>query len=263
MRFLRSLIFQIVFVLNCTFWFLAAMLAWVMPTAAMFVFARGWARSSIWLHSLITGARVEIRGRERIPQGAVLVAAKHYSAWETMALLLFFPRITYTLKQQLIRVPLFGWHLLKARQIPIDRAKGSQALAKMQARAKSAAAEGCQMAIFPEGTRRMVGAEPAYKYGVARLYALLDVPCVPIALTSGLAWPRNTFFHNPMPIIVEFLEPIPPGLSQQEFQSRLQLAIETNTNRLLREAGYTGPLADPATGLTPALTAPDPVPEAM
>lgn len=235
---LRSAAFQIAFYANCTFWFLAAILAWPFPSGAMMWFARSWARTSLFLHEVITGARVEFRGVERIPAGPVLVASKHYSAWETMALLLFFPKATYILKRELISTPLFGWHLLKAEQIPIDRGQRAQAMAKMQLYAKSAVERGRQLLIFPEGTRRKVGAKPDYKFGVARLYTQLGVPCVPIAMTSGLAWPRNTLLHYPRPILVEFLEPIPAGLPAAEFFERMREAIETNTNRLLAEAGY-------------------------
>jgi len=235
---IRSVLFHIAFYINCTFWFIAAMIAWVLPSDAMMWFARAWARSSLFLHEKITGARVEFRGVERIPTGPVLVAAKHYSAWETMALLLFFPKATYILKRELLRLPLFGWHLLKGEQVPIDRGQRAQALVKMQGRAKIAIDKGRQMLIFPEGTRRKVGAPPDYKYGVARLYAQLGVPCVPVAMTSGLAWPRNTLLHYPRPILVEFLEPIPAGLDPNVFFERMRDVIESNTNRLLKEAGY-------------------------
>lgn len=235
---LRSALFHVAFYLNCTFWFVGAMLAWPFPSDVMMWFARSWARTSLSLHEIITGARVEFRGLERIPNGPVLVAAKHYSAWETMALLLFFPKATYILKRELLRVPLFGWHLIKAEQIPIDRGQRAQAMAKMQDEAKAAMGRGRQLLIFPEGTRRKVGAAPDYKYGVARLYGQLGVACVPVAMTSGLAWPRNTLLHFPRPILVEFLEPIPAGLEPGDFFKRVQTAIETNTNRLLAEAGY-------------------------
>lgn len=235
---LRSVVFHAAFYVNCTFWFLAAMLAWPFRSDVMMWFARSWARTSLFLHEIITGARVEFRGVERIPKGPLLVAAKHYSAWETMALLLFFPKATYILKRELLRLPLFGWHLLKAEQIPIDRGQRAQALAKMQAYAKRAITNGRQIIIFPEGTRRKVGAEPNYKFGVARLYGKLGVACVPVAMTSGLAWPRNTFLHFPRPILVEFLDPIPAGLEPEDFFSRIQETIERHTDRLLAEAGY-------------------------
>jgi 1-acyl-sn-glycerol-3-phosphate acyltransferase len=237
--FLRSLIFQIVFFTFCTLWFILSIAAWFMPRGSMHLFAHGWARVVLWLHRVIIGARLEIRGRERIPEGSLLVAAKHQSAWETMALLLPFKKSTYILKQELLDIPLFGRHLKCADQIAIDRGQKAQALVKMMAEAKTRIAEGAQIIIFPEGTRRPAGAVPDYKFGAARLYSRLNVPCLPVAMTSGLAWPRGSFLQYPRPILVEFLDPIPPGLPMEEFQRRMQEAIETNTDRLLAEAGFT------------------------
>jgi 1-acyl-sn-glycerol-3-phosphate acyltransferase len=231
---LRSLVFQIVFFTFCTLWFILAIAAWFMPRGSMHLFAHGWARVVLWLHQVIIGARLEIRGRERIPEGSILVAA-----WETMALLLPFRKSTYILKQELLDIPLFGRHLKCADQIAIDRGQKAQALVKMMAEAKTRLAEGAQIIIFPEGTRRPAGALPDYKFGAARLYTRLNVPCLPVAMTSGLAWPRGSFLQYPRPILVEFLEPIPPGLPMEEFQRRMQEAIETNTDRLLAEAGFT------------------------
>lgn len=236
---LRSLIFNIVFVTFNSLWFILAIAAWFMPRGSMHLFARGWARVVVWLHRVIIGARLEIRGRERIPEGPILVAAKHQSAWETIALLLPFKKSTYILKQELLDIPLFGRHLKCADQIAIDRGQRAQALAKMMVEAKARLAEGAQIIIFPEGTRRPAGAVPNYKIGATRLYTRFNVPCIPIAMTSGLAWPRSSFLHYPRPILVEFLEPIPAGLPAAEFQQRMQEAIETNTDRLLAEAGFT------------------------
>lgn len=237
---IRSILFHIVFYINCTFWFVATCICLPFPSGMTMAFARGWARSSIFFHRIITGATVEFRGQENIPAGPVLVAAKHQSAWETMTLLLFFPKATYILKRELLRIPLFGWHLQKAEQIPIDRGNRGEALAAMLSRTKAAVERGRQILIFPEGTRSAVGAPPNYKYGIARVYEALGIPCLPIAMTSGLAWPRNTFLHYPRPIIVEFLPLIPAGLPPEEFHARMQTMIEENTNRLLAEAGYEG-----------------------
>lgn len=234
----RSVLFNLLFYPYCAFWFIVAIGTWPFPTGAIMMVARGWARGALWLHALTTGARFEFRGIERVPKGSFILAAKHQSAWETMGLLLHVPYPTYILKRELLRLPLFGWHLLKAKQIPIDRGQRQQALAKMQAHAREAVARGAQIMIFPEGTRTKVGAPPDYKFGVARMYAQLNVPCLPVALTSGLAWPRNTFLHFPRRIIVEYLEPIPAGLPPEVFFERLKTAIEDNTNRLLAEAGY-------------------------
>lgn len=235
---LRSALFHLLFYPYCAFWFIVAIGTWPFPVGAIMQVARLWARGALWLHAITTGARFEFRGVERVPQGSFILAAKHQSAWETMGLLLHVPYPTYILKRELLRLPLFGWHLLKAKQIPIDRGQRQQALAKMQAHAKEAVQRGAQIMIFPEGTRKKVGAPPDYKFGVARMYEQLGVPCLPVAMTSGLAWPRNTLLHYPRRIIVEYLDLIPAGLPAEVFFARLRETIETNTNRLLAEAGY-------------------------
>ena len=119
--------------------------------------------------------------------------------------------------------------------IPVDRGAGSQALSDMtSARARKSAAA-ASSSSFPEGTRRPAGAEPRYKFGVAHLYAEIGVPCVPVALNSGLFWPRRAFRRFPGTIVVEFLDPIPPGLDKDAFFQRLQSDIETATARLVAE----------------------------
>ena len=119
--------------------------------------------------------------------------------------------------------------------IPINRSAGAQAIPKMMRHARQAMKEGRQIIIFPEGTRRAVDAPPDYKYGVARIYDELKVPCVPIALNSGLFWPRRKFLRYPGTIIVEILDPIEPGLAAKDFLARLQAVIETATARLIAE----------------------------
>ena len=103
-----------------------------------------------------------------------------------------------------------------------------------------AVAEGRQIIIYPEGTRRPAGAPPNYKFGVVYLYTELGVSCVPVAVNTGLFWPRRTFLRYPGTATLEFLEPIPPGLDGETFRNRLQEAIETATNRLIAEARARG-----------------------
>lgn len=241
MIYIRSAVFHVLFYINCTAWFLVAILAWPFPGTVMLQFARWWAVSSIYLHEVVTGAEVEIRGMEHIPVGPCLVAAKHQSAWETMALLAFFPLPSYIMKRELLFVPLFGWHLMKAGQVAINREDKKRALSAIVEATTKAFARGRQILIFPEGTRRKVGAPPHYRYGVAKIYeGLRTAACMPVAIVSGLAWPRNTLLHFPRKIIVEFLPAIPPGLPTEQFFEQVQSAIEDNTNRLAAEAGYRG-----------------------
>ena len=235
MVFVRSILFQILFYLNLSALLLAAIPTLLMPPRAIIEMAKLWGRTSLWLLRVVCGTRVEFRGLEKIPQGPLIVAAKHQSTWETFALLSLFDHPVFIVKRELMWIPLFGWFMWKGRMIAVDRSAGSQALAAMTKRARQVIRGGRQLFIFPEGTRRPAGAEPQYKFGVAHLYAEIGVPCVPVALNSGLFWPRRSFRRLPGTIVVEFTDPIPPGLDKQTFYARLQNEIETATARLIAE----------------------------
>ncbi|MEJ2434313.1 MAG: lysophospholipid acyltransferase family protein, partial [Pseudolabrys sp.] len=198
--------------------------------------AKTWGRINLLLLRAVVGLDYEIRGREKIPPGAVLVAAKHQSTWETFALLPLFDDPTFILKRELQWIPIFGWYTVKGRMVPVDRRAGAQALTAMTERARIELARGRQLIIFPEGTRRPAGAEPRYKHGVAQLYVAEGVPCVPVALNSGLFWPRRSLKLRPGKVVVEILDSIAPGLDREVFFQRLKGEIEEATARLIEEA---------------------------
>ena len=177
--------------------------------------------------------------RRKIPKTPCIVACKHQSLWETFALNAVLDDPIYVLKRELMWIPLFGWYMWKAGSIPVDRSAGMAALARMTAHAQKALAgpRPRQLVIFPEGTRRPPGAEPAYKPGIVHLYNRAGLPCVPVALNSGVFWPRRSLRRLPGTIVVEFLDPIPAGLDRKNFLPRLQDAIETACARLLQETG--------------------------
>jgi 1-acyl-sn-glycerol-3-phosphate acyltransferase len=241
----RSLLFNLLFYLNLILWMIAILPVFLLDRMVLTRAAQAWARSSLWLMRAIVGTHVEFRGVEKIPPGGLIVASKHQSLWETFALFTLFDDPTYILKRELMWIPLFGWYIRKADMVPIDRKAGSLALADMNARAREAVANGRQILIFPEGTRRPAGAPPAYKFGVAHLYRNLGVPCVPVALNAGLFWPRRKFIRRPGTIVVEILDPIGPGLPRDEFFKRLQASIETASDRLYREGLATAGLPSP------------------
>ena len=140
------------------------------------------------------------------------------------------------LKRELSWFPFFGWFIFKFRMIRVKRSAGSAALKRMIADAREAAKANRQIVIFPEGTRRAIGAEPAYKPGTAALYLALGLPCVPVALNSGLYWPRRKFLRFPGTVIVEFLPAIPAGLPRKEFSAKLQVASKTRQSGLSPKA---------------------------
>ncbi|HEY6257155.1 MAG TPA: 1-acyl-sn-glycerol-3-phosphate acyltransferase [Xanthobacteraceae bacterium] len=232
---IRSVLFNLLFYLNLVVLLLAALPTLVLPRGAIRWIVRLWARSNHWLLRRICGITFELRGLERIPEGPLLVASKHQSLWETFALFPLFADPAFILKRELMWLPFFGWYAWKADMIPVDRGARSQALAAIAACAKIELARGRQIVIFPEGTRRPAGAAPSYKYGIVHLYAESAVACLPIALNSGLFWPRRSIRRYPGTIVAEFLDPIPPGLDKQVFSERLQQVIEAATARLVEE----------------------------
>ena len=240
---MRAFLFNVIFYLTTVLFLglgsplLFGPRSWAMAALALH------ARTELWLLKTIVGTKLEVRGREKLPNGACLVASKHQSAWETFALIPLFRDPAYLMKRELFYVPFHGWFSYKFKMIPVDRDKGPTALRRMLAEAKTRAAVGREIVIFPEGTRRAPGAPPDYKTGVFLLYEALQIPCMPVALNSGLFWPRRSFKRYPGTIVVEFLDPIPPGLPKREFLPRLQETIETASNRLIAEAGGTERLA--------------------
>jgi 1-acyl-sn-glycerol-3-phosphate acyltransferase len=241
MLFLRSLIFQIVYYLNLIFWMLLWLPGLAMPRGVTLELGRQWGRTSIWLLDKIAGVKFEARGLENIPKGSIIVAAKHQSVWDTFTLPLFFPDFSFILKRELVFLPFFGWYLLAAEQIAIDRSKGGKLLPQLIAKSKHIFSQGRQLFIFPEGTRRPAGAPPLYKFGVAMLYRETDVPVVPVALNSGLFWARRAFIIRPGTAVIEFLPPIPPGMKSRDFFATLQEQMEAATDKLLDEAAAKDP----------------------
>lgn len=232
---LRSFAFNALFYLNTLVYLIVALPTFFLPYRAIIAVAKAWACTNLVLLRLVAGIDCEVRGRDKIPKGPIIVASKHQSAWETFALLPLLENPVFILKRELRWIPIFGWLTIKGRMVPVRRGGGSQSLADMVERARIELADNRQLIIFPEGTRRPAGAEPRYKIGVVHLYTAEGVPCVPIALNSGLFWPRRSLRLFRGTVVAEILNPIPPGLGKEEFFERLQTDIETATARLIAE----------------------------
>src|SRR5258707_10851018 len=117
--------------------------------------------------------------------------------------------------------------------IAVDRGAGATALKSMLRRAAAVAAQGRPIVIFPEGTRTAVGTSRPYHPGVAALYGRLRLPVVPVAVNSGLFWPRRRFLKRPGRIVVEALPPLPPGLERRAFLAELHARVEAATGRVV------------------------------
>lgn len=233
--FIRSLAFNVAFYLSLAIHVIIGIPTFLMPKQAIIEIAKSWSRSTTWMLRVICNINVEYRGLENIPKGPLILASKHQSAWETIAFLPLVRSPLFILKRELTWLPFFGWYLIKAEMIAVNRAAGGRALINMTRLARERVAQDRQLIIFPEGTRRPVGAEPRYKFGVAQVYVDCGAPCVPVALNSGLFWPRRTFLRYPGTVIFQFLDVIPPGLPRDEFLVQVSTAIEEASNRLIAE----------------------------
>jgi 1-acyl-sn-glycerol-3-phosphate acyltransferase len=198
-------------------------------------FGRFWASSVLVLLKVIVGLDHEIRGLDRIPRDGCIIAMKHQSAWDTLILPVVLDDPAIVLKRELLFVPFFGWYSARAGIIAIDRKAGAGALRRMLAKAGPVAAAGRPIVIFPEGTRVASGERRPYHPGVAALYQALALPLVPAAVNSGLYWGRRNFIKRPGRIVLEFLDPIPPGWPRDRLMAELERRIETATAALLRE----------------------------
>lgn len=231
---LRSLAFNIAFFGWTAIMCFGFVWTFMLPYKTLLVFVRLWLRNITWMEKHIAGISYEIRGQQNVTDhGACIIAAKHQSAWETFKLHMLFSDPAVVLKKELLEIPLWGRYLARSGMIPVDRGGGGKALAAMMQAAHKAADEKRQIIIFPQGTRIPPGVDRPYKSGVAALYKELNLPVIPMALNSGVCWPKNSFIKWPGTIVIEFLPPIPPGLERDAFMTRLKNELETASNKLL------------------------------
>ena len=208
----------------------------ITPRAVTMQFGRFWARVVLFLLRVIVGLNHEIRGLDRVPRDACIIAMKHQSAWDTVIPLVLFRDHAAVMKRELLLLPFFGWYAARAGSISVDRKAGASALRRLVAAARPVAAQGRPIVIFPEGTRVAPGVRLSYQPGVAALYQALALPLVPAAVNSGFFWGRRSFVKRPGRIVLEFLEPIPPGWPRRQVMAELEHRIETATTALLHEA---------------------------
>lgn len=249
MLLIRSIAFAAVFYVGTTVMLLLGSPLLLGPRAWAMAGLRLHARASLSALRWIVGTTIEVRGRENLPAAPYLVAAKHQSAWETFALVPLFKDPALVMKAELGLIPFYGWFSIKFGHILVRRGRAAAALKGMIRDARDRAAQGREILIFPEGTRRAPLAAPDYKPGIVALYEGLGLPCVPMALNSGLFWPRRSLLRYPGTIVVEILQPLPPGMPRAAFKRELQERMEVASRRLVDEAAQSDvapPLPSPA-----------------
>lgn len=235
MTFIRSLLYAA--------WFYLTMAVIGLLAMPVSLFSRDFAMGAVKFYCraqgfglwLICGISTEVRGSEHLPKGGPgLIAMKHQSTYDTLAPFMFVENPAYILKKELLKVPVFGVYASRVG-IPIDREGGAKTMRLMLAAAKAGAASGQQIIIFPEGTRQLPDTPTDIKPGIVLLYNELKVPCVPVALNTGLCWQGSGFLRRPGKIIFEVLPPIEPGLKRDAFTQALKDALDPATQRLVAE----------------------------
>jgi len=247
---IRSAIFYLILFVFTALLAIGAILFTPLPAAQLRVtraFATTWTAVMRFLLRYLVGIRTVVEGSEHIPTDGALIAAKHQSDWDVVALYPLLDHPAFIAKKELFDIPVFGSALRTLGIIMIDRSKGGRGIAGMIEDARRVVATGRNIFIFPEGTRRAPFAEPNYRFGTARLYESLNVPLVPVALNSGLCWGRNSLILWPGTARARFLEPIPPGLSAEEVHKLYAGRIEAVSRDLGLQAvdkGLTRPIDD-------------------
>ena len=196
---------------------------------------RAWTRCVRWLAHRVAGLASEVRGT--VPQGEVLVAAKHQSFFDIIILLSVLPHPRFVMKKELERAPILGWYARRIGCVSVDRGQKGRAIRSMVEAVHRERGAASQLVIYPQGTRVAPGTHLPYKIGSGVLYQELGAPCVPVACNVGVFWARHSLWRKPGLAVVQFLEPIPPGLETRAFMTRLEAEVETASNRLIGEAG--------------------------
>ena len=236
MQLLRSLLFN------------AAMYVWMLILGIVFLpwaivspegaraACNTYARTTLRLLAAMTGLRTQVRGTP--PLGGTLVAAKHQSFLDIIVIWSALPRPFFIMKSLLRFAPILGQYALRLGCIPVHRGKRAEAIKRMLAEVRSGKRANGQLLIYPQGTRVAPGAHLPYKVGTFALYEQLGQPCVPVATNVGVFWPKRGALRKPGLGVVEFLEPIPPGLDRATFMATMEERIEIASNRLMAEAGF-------------------------
>ncbi len=201
-------------------------------------------RTIFRLLDAICGLKVEVRGR--VPEEEVIVCSKHQSFLDILIHVHALPRAKFVMKRELRWAPILGIYAMRIGSTPVARGQKSRAMKDMVAHAaRGEGAEG-QLVIYPQGTRVQPGAVMPYKIGAGVLYERLGLPCVPAATNAGVFWSRRSWYRRPGTAVIEYLEPIPPGVPLKAFMAQIETVIENRSNALMREAGFAPVAAEAA-----------------
>lgn len=217
-------------------------LLFILPSYETLELRKPWVDVILFFLKRMFNVQYEIRGLENLKKyESFIVAAKHHSPLDVLLLSKIIYRPAFVLKKKLLRIPILGLYLKASKMISVNQesATGIDVLRQMLRNAKARVLEGRIIVIYPEGERTKVGAKVGYKRGVMALYKSLKIPVIPVSLNAGMIWPKGYFdSKTPGIVIMDFAEPIRPGLEGTEFLAQLENTIETNTNDIIDNYDY-------------------------
>jgi len=232
---LRSLVFQALYYATSAFYVIGALPMLMLPSRQpMMWWILGYTRTMCFWMRWIAGVRIIVRGKERLPEGPCIIAAKHQSWGDGFLMFSQFQDLAFVTGDHLEKFPLVGGLLRKMGAIVVDNCGGAYARARLvDEELKKAKADNRRVLIYPEGHLAPVGQHYRYKKGVFHMYDVYGCPTVPVATNLGLRWPQQDWRLKSGQAVIEFLDPIPPGLGKDEFMARLEQAIEARSIELL------------------------------
>ncbi len=236
MLLIRSQFANLVMYLTLFLWGTACLPIALWSRSGAFWVIKRYCGFAFWLFRVTCGLKVEFRGT--VPTGEVLVCSKHMSFLDILMLAYKLPRVKFIMKRELIWAPVIGVYGWRIGCPPVARGKKGGAIKQMVDHIKADKHHDGQTVIFPQGTRVLPGAERPYKVGAGVLYTQMNQTCVPAATNCGVFWARRSPVIKPGTAVLEFLDPIPPGMELRPFMEKIEDVIESNSNRLMREAGF-------------------------
>ena len=236
LQWIRSLLFNFQMYLSMAVLALAFLVPMILSSKGALLAAKCYCWWIVWTASWMLGLKVEVRGN--VPNGEVLIAAKHQSFFDIIVIFSCLPRPKFIMKRQLLFAPILGQYAYRLGCIPVDRGKRAFAMKKMLSDVAVGKADAGQLVIYPQGTRVAPGQKKPYKMGSGALYKELRQDCVPVALNIGIFWPKRSILRKQGTAIVEFMDPIPKNKPVKEFMFLLESTIENRSKELMAEVGF-------------------------
>ena len=193
-----------------------------------------WSYVTISALRIICNIRIEVQGAHNLPKSPYIIACKHQSALETAFFQQYLKFPVYVIKKELLKIPFYGWFLKHMGMISIDRKGGISALKQMLRDCEKNLNQNRSIIIFPEGTRVMPLESVEYHAGILAIKKKFpEIPIIPVALNSGLFWPKNSWFKYPGTMKFKILPELDKNLDNKSTLHELKKTIDENSASLL------------------------------